>query len=91
VASAAWEEQFVAPAHWPKILEASAYPWLERAHHAHLWGSASTQWRHTRRDGQLHTLNIELFSNSYSLLVLIWAPQRERLKRRRVLAVASAA
>jgi hypothetical protein len=89
VASRAWEEQFVPPAHWPKILERSTYTWLERARNAHLWGSATTQWRQTSRKEQVHALNVELFSNSYSLLVLIWLPQRERLKRRRVLAVTS--
>jgi IrrE N-terminal-like domain len=86
VASVAWDERFASPSQWPRILERANYPWLDEAHHAHLWGNATTQWRHSRLDNEPASLGVELFSNTYSTLVLIWVPQRERLKRRRALA-----
>lgn len=87
VASAGWAERFVSPFGWPKVLEQTSYPWLDQARHAHLWGDATAQWRLPNLSNETESLSVELFSNTYSTLVLIWVPQRERLKRRRVLRV----
>jgi hypothetical protein len=35
------------------------------------------------------TLNVEAMSNTYRTFVLVWLPQRERFKRRRVIASAA--
>ncbi len=34
-------------------------------------------------------LRVELFSNSYSVFVLMWAPRRERFKRKRIIVPAN--
>lgn len=36
-------------------------------------------------NGEPTTLNVELWSNTYRVFVLIWVPQRERLKRKRII------
>jgi hypothetical protein len=40
------------------------------------------------RDNRMCTLQVEAISNSYKLLVLLWRPQRQVLKRRRRLVLA---
>jgi hypothetical protein len=86
VASPAWCERFEAPARWPKWLSVDAYPFLAEV--ARL-GIEEPPIKFTTSfsdlDGTQHELNGELISNHYNVLVLLWMPQRERLRRRRVL------
>jgi hypothetical protein len=35
------------------------------------------------------TLQVEMWSNTYNVFVLLWLPRRERLRRRRVVAAGS--
>jgi hypothetical protein len=86
VHSVAWAQHFSPPRCWPSVLEAAKFPFLAAADQTPT-GAASPRLEVTwpTLDGEPTRLVVESFSNSYRLLVLLWRPRREVLKRRRVL------
>jgi IrrE N-terminal-like domain len=86
VHSPAWAEQFAIPRCWPSVLDAARFPFLTAADLTPR-GAASPRLEVTwpTLDGEPTRLLAESFSNSYRLLLLVWRPRREILKRRRVL------
>ena len=87
VHSPAWAEQFAPPSVWPTSLRAETYEFLGEVRRAQWLSPVAGVWIHANLAGEQVKLNYELFSNSYRTFVLIWMPQRERLKRRRRLVV----
>lgn len=87
ICSSAWETRFGRPDAWPPVLQAPVFGFVSAAGRAALWQTtADGDFRLPARDNEIRELRVSAFSNSYRLLVLIWEPQRERLKRRRKLA-----
>jgi hypothetical protein len=87
VASPAWCERLAAPSRWPKLLTADAYPFLAEVARLDMEEPPIKFITSlSDLDGKPQELNGELISNHYNLLVLLWVPQRERLRRRRALA-----
>lgn len=86
MSSATWDERFARPLTWPRSLDVAQFPFLALGHEAFMWGSKTTEWGHEDLAGNPVELKVELFSNTYNTLILIWVPQRERLQRRRVIA-----
>jgi hypothetical protein len=89
VHSPAWAERFSAPSTWPTSLQEDPYQFVADAQRALILSPLSGEWSYPDLAGSVVKLNYELFSNSYRTLVLIWVPQREWLKRRRVIVPAS--
>jgi len=86
VASPAWSLWFEDPSSWPTVLPQPTYTFLSAARQAYVWSTtAAADWSLSDRAGRDTPLHVELFSNQYRTLVLLWVPQRERLKRRRVI------
>jgi hypothetical protein len=85
VHSPSWAERFSAPSTWPTSLQEDAYRFVADARRALIISPFAGEWSHADLAGNEVKLNYELFSNSYRTLVLIWLPQREWLKRRRVI------
>ena len=84
--SPAWAQQFAVPRCWPSVLAASKFPFLAAADQTPARAASprlEVAWPTV--DGEPTRLLVESFSNSYRLLVLLWLPRREVLKRRRVL------
>jgi IrrE N-terminal-like domain len=86
VCSAAWEERF-GPLHdWPPVLRPMPYSFISRCPEAVRMRSVL---RDTFRFADLRNeqvdLNVELFSNSYRMFVLLWVPRTERFRHRRLL------
>lgn len=81
-ASDRWKSQFPDPVSWPTVLAQPAFPFLSAAPQARLMPiAAPSEWTVNDGAGEAVPLRVELFSNSYRMLVLVWAPRRERLKR----------
>lgn len=90
ICSSAWEERFGRPDAWPPILHAPTFSFVREARDAAMWQSTTSgELRLPDLANTFHELQIEAFSNTYSVLVLLWQPQRERLKRRRRLVTAA--
>jgi hypothetical protein len=87
VASPAWSERFAPPARWPKLLSVDGYPFLAEIARLDM-EPPPIKFTVTLSDldGKPCELSGELISNHYKLMVLLWVPQHERLRRRRVLA-----
>jgi hypothetical protein len=86
-----WEQRFGAKT-WPRLLQAQPYTFVTSASQACSSGSAvGTQFVLPDLRNDPVQLNVELYSNHYSLLALIWIPRREVLRRRRIIVPASAA
>jgi hypothetical protein len=84
VCSPAWEEVFGRPDAWPMIVRAPVFSFVAQARDAALWQStASGELHFPGLDNMMRPLRVDAFSNSYRVLVLLWEPRRERLKRRR--------
>lgn len=90
VLSPKFEEQFGSSRAWPRILRSPPYTFLAQCPTARTTDEI-VKARVVLPDvnNVCQELEVELFSNSYNLLVLIWVPRRERGRRR--LVVASAA
>ena len=89
ICSPAWEERFGRPDAWPPVLHGPTFGFVTEARDAALWHStASGEFRFPDLDNAFRDLQLEAFSNTYCVLVLLWEPQRERLKRRRSLVTA---
>lgn len=87
VASPAWCERLARPSGWPKLLSVDAYPFLAEAARLDM-EEPPIKFITSLSDleGKPQELNGELISNHYKLLVLLWVPEGERLRRRRALA-----
>lgn len=90
ICSPSWEQRFERPDCWPRMLEAGTFPWVTTVRHA---GAGLVKWegRWPDRENEMLSLRIEGMSNHYKLLVLLWRPKRQVLKRRRELVLPSAA
>jgi len=81
-ATDSWKGRFPDPGSWPTVLSQPAFPFLSAAPQARLLPmAAEAEWSLVDGGGEVVPLRVELFSNSYRTLVLIWVPRRERLKR----------
>jgi hypothetical protein len=83
--SPAWAERFAPPSAWPTCLDAATYDFVAQVRRALVWSPAEGEWTHADLEGKHVKLRFELFSNSYRVFALIWVPQREWLKKRRVI------
>jgi hypothetical protein len=84
--SQAWVQRFNPPRCWPTVLEGARFPFLAAADQTPTGATSprlEVAW--PTLDGEPTRLLAESFSNSYRLLVLLWRPRRETLKRRRIL------
>jgi hypothetical protein len=86
VHSPAWAERFAPPSEWPTWLTVERYDFVTQVRRALVWSPVDGEWMHTDRDHKPTKLRFELFSNSYRTFALIWVPQREWLRKRRVIA-----
>jgi hypothetical protein len=85
VVSAKFEEEFGAARTWPKILRTPPYAFLTRCAAARASDDIiRTQVVLPDINNECHDLEVEVFSNSYNLLVLIWKSRSERGRRRRI-------
>ena len=90
ICSPGWEQTFERPDLWPHTLDQKVFPWVAGARRAAL---ASVEWegRWPDRNNTLVPIQAEIMSTSYRLLVLLWQPRRQMLKRRRTLVMPEAA
>jgi hypothetical protein len=90
VLSRSFEESFGAAQVWPRILRSSPYTFLGECANARATdGSVRTQVILPDTNNVCHQLEVELSSNSYNLLALIWVARRERGRRRVVVGTAA--
>jgi hypothetical protein len=90
ICSPTWETHFGRPDLWPSVLQAPTFAFVTEARQAAIWQStASGELRLPDFTNVFHDLQIEAFSNTYSVFVLLWQPQHERLKRKRRLVTTS--
>jgi len=87
VLSRTFEEQFGPARCWPLILQSPPYTFLAEAGNARTTnGVIRTEVVLPDINNACHELEVEISSNSYNLLVLIWVPRREHGRRRVVVA-----
>lgn len=81
--STSWMTQFDPTSSWPQILNATPYSFIQLVRTV---GdeAVTTTLRYPDLNNTMTDLNVELWSNTYRVFVLIWKPRRERLKRARV-------
>jgi hypothetical protein len=80
--SPAWEERF---GHvWPKLLDATAFPFLAAIHEPSVGQDPELSWPDIA--SQPVKIKVETHQSRFGILLLLWVPRREILKRRRVLA-----
>jgi hypothetical protein len=89
ICSDAWRTRFEDPAVWPRVLRATPFAFVDQARACAGLGSPAGEWQYLDRNNETTALQVEAMSNSYRTFVLIWLPQRERFKRRRVIAKAA--
>ena len=85
VHSPAWAERFSPPSIWPTCLTHDPYEFVTQARRALIWSPVIGEWAFPDLEGKRVKLRFELFSNTYRTFALIWVPQREWLKKRRVI------
>lgn len=85
VHSAAWAERFAPPDLWSTSLDVERFGFVKDAARALVWSPITGEWTTSDLTGTQVKLAFELFSNSYGTFVLIWVPQRQWLKKRRVI------
>lgn len=86
--SPGWTTRFGSASNWPATLSSPPYDFLplaERAPFSLQPPRATLTWPAGKGDTKIRA---EVMSNSYRLFVLLWVPQRELIKRKRVLRVA---
>lgn len=86
VCSPSWEKRFGTAYTWPHVLSAIPYSFVEHAPKAQqdrTVASAHFKLPDLRHDQV--ALNVEIYSNSYKLFVLLWIPRTERLRRKRII------
>jgi len=89
VNSTAWPARFDPAVRWPPILYAPPYDFVKEIPRVNGFVPPRVQLGYPDLNGEIADLNVELFSNTYDVFVLIWVPQRERLKRERVIVEAT--
>jgi hypothetical protein len=89
ICSPAWEKHFERPDCWPRVLGAEVFPWIATARHAGSFTPVKWEGRWPDRDSNMMPLRVEVISNQYKLLVLLWRPKRQLLKRRSELVLPS--
>jgi hypothetical protein len=86
IASRTWESQFGSPHTWPAVLQTPPFEFVELGPPAYAGGSVmKSTWRLADVRNQPTDLSVEVYSNSYSLFVLIWLRRKERLRHRRLI------
>lgn len=75
MATTSWTEQFGA-ARWPRSMSALAYPFLTALEHAGLDAIALTSMR-----GEPIEVRVDTFQTPYNSFVLLWVPQKSRLRK----------
>jgi hypothetical protein len=90
ICSPSWQEVFERPDAWPHTLDQTVFPWVTGARRAAV---APIEWegRWPDRDNTMVPIRAEIMSTSYRLLVLLWRPRRQVLKRKRTLVMPEAA
>ena len=90
VPSKKFKEQFGPARTWPNVLRSPPYTFLSECANARVSDSVvRTRVVLPDLNNTCQELEVELFSNSYNLLVLIWMPRRERGRRRTVMGAAA--
>jgi hypothetical protein len=85
VCSQSWTERYDSPTHWPQILYATPYSFINDVAHVDIPFRSTAPMTYADLNGQPAELSVELWSNSYRVFVLIWLPRREMFKRKRIL------
>ena len=87
--SVPWARTFGDAGVWPPILPATMFQFLELARIAAVDRTiAKGTWRLATLDNRMVELNIEVWSNSYNIFVLLWRPTKKVLLRHRRILVA---
>lgn len=87
VCSPSWEEQFERPDGWPDMLDATVFGFVSDARCANSRPLVEWEGRWPDHDNRLVPIRSQVMSTSYRLLVLIWQPRRQLIRRRRRLVV----
>jgi IrrE N-terminal-like domain len=83
--SGRWGERFGPANDWPKFLPVPSYPFLEQLQSQFQVPTGHIELTWPDVNGGPVPIHAEYFNNSYRILILLWVPQRELLKPRRVL------
>lgn len=84
--SAAWEERFGPLYSWPSVLQPMPYSFITRCPEAaRMRLVLGDTFRFADLRNEQVDLNVELYSNSYRMFVLLWVPRTERFRHRRLL------
>lgn len=85
ITSDKWAAEF-GMSYWPQELRAEPFTFVNSAEEARVSSSVvQREFVFPNLRNEPVTLNVELYSNQYALLVLIWKPRRETFRRRRIL------
>lgn len=91
VSSSSWEERFGSLRSWPLVLRPMPYSFIALCPGATATRSVvSNTFRFPDLRNDQVNLNVEVYSNSYKLFVLLWVPRKEHLRHRRVIVAAGA-
>ena len=85
--SRAWSKRYGPSGAWPRVLASPPYNFVEGIRRVDGLVPPRCNLSHPDLDDEINELSVELFSNSYRVFALIWAPKRERLKRKRLVVV----
>jgi hypothetical protein len=88
--SAKWMEKYEPACGWPKELRAVPYSFISNIPLLAVHETYHSTFGYVDRNNEQTELQVEMWSNTYNVFVLIWADHREFLKRRRLVAVRSA-
>lgn len=90
VGSASWTDRYDNPADWPKVLCGQPYSFVNAIGSLTSFAHPTPTMSYPDLDGAPTQIRVELFSNSYSVFVLLWGPRRELLKRKRIIVPSAA-
>jgi Zn-dependent peptidase ImmA (M78 family) len=90
ISSIAWTDQYDSPWDWPKVLLGQPYGFVDCITLLTGIDVPRLTISYPNLNSEPTELHVELFSNSYRIFVLLWVPRRERFKRKRILAPATA-
>lgn len=91
VCSAAWEKLFERPDCWPRSMDEISFPFVSGARAANVWGRQDWEGTWIDRNNRPVEIRGQVMSTTYKLLLLLWKPQRQLIRRRRELGLPSAA